>query len=156
MKTLATTLAAALTTAALFAAAPAQAVSQQTIWLRPAGLVTAGAEAIENGQTDRGIELTEQAMKRHLSKRNRATALNNLCAGYTAKRDVERALSACNDAIGTSDTDWRAFNNRGNVHLTRGAYDEAITDYRRAIKLDPNAGVILHNLDLALAAKQGR
>lgn len=156
MKTLAATLAAVVASAALFAATPAQAVGQQTTWQRPAGLVTAGAEAIENGRTDRGIELTERAMKRRLSKRDRATALSNLCAGYAAKRDVERALPACDQAVGAGETDWRAFNNRGNVHLIRGAYDQAIDDYRRAIKLDPNAGVVLHNLDLALAAKQDR
>lgn len=55
------------------------------------------------------------------------------------KRDKTNiALSKYNMAISKNRSDYRAYNNRGNIYLQKGLYIRAISDYNKAIEINPN------------------
>jgi Tfp pilus assembly protein PilF len=52
-------------------------------------------------------------------------------------------------------TDFAPFNSLGRVFAVEGNYDEAITQFRRALEFEPNSALIHTNLGMALS-RQGR
>src|SRR5262249_13043224 len=61
----------------------------------------------------------------------------NRCAEWLGKKDWDRGMKDCTQAIGIVPSAVRAFNNRGSAYFGKGDYDRAIADYNQAIKLDP-------------------
>jgi tetratricopeptide (TPR) repeat protein len=54
-------------------------------------------------------------------------------------------LKDYDEVIRLAPTNRAAFNNRGNVYLSKRQYDRAIKDYDEAIRLDPNEGLFVKN-----------
>lgn len=55
------------------------------------------------------------------------------------KRDkTDIALSKYTRCITKNRSDYRAYNNRGNIYLQKGLYIRAISDYNKAIEINPN------------------
>jgi lipoprotein NlpI len=70
----------------------------------------------------------------------RAAALSNRCGWWWAKKDSDRALADCNEAIKLDPGLAAAHINRGNVYLTRADAEHALNDFNEAIQLDPKSG----------------
>ena len=70
---------------------------------------------------------------------SRAAALSNRCGWWWVKKDPDRALPDCNEAIRTDGANARAFLNRGNAYLSKSDPEHALPDFNAAIRLDPNS-----------------
>src|ERR1700731_2809285 len=68
---------------------------------------------------------------------SRAIALSNRCGWWWAKKDPDRALSDCNEAIQLDRTYAAAYVNRGNAYLNKADASHAFADFNEAIQLDP-------------------
>jgi Flp pilus assembly protein TadD len=83
-------------------------------------------------------------------------AWNNLGYSYYKARQVDWAVACLRRAIELlpthAPTRAMAYDNLGNVHIAQGRYNEAITDFSEALRLNPN-NVDAHN-DLGCALQQ--
>ena len=68
---------------------------------------------------------------------NRAAAFSNRCGWWWAKKDPDRALSDCNQAIRANSGYAAAYLNRGNAYLSKSDFERAFGDFSEAIRLDP-------------------
>jgi len=68
---------------------------------------------------------------------DRAAALSSRCGWWWAKKDSDRALSDCNEAIRLNRNLAAAYLNRGNVYLSKSDFDRALSDFNEALRLDP-------------------
>ena len=92
----------------------------------------------ELGKADDGIASCDRVVSD--SKTNapdRAAALSSRCGWWWAKKDSDRALSDCNEAIRLNRSFAAAYLNRGNVYLSKFDVDDALTDFNEALRLDP-------------------
>jgi lipoprotein NlpI len=72
-----------------------------------------------------------------VSAQNRAAALSSRCGWWWAKKDPDRALSDCNEAIRADSSNAAAYLNRGNAYLNKSDFERAFGDFNAAIQLDP-------------------
>jgi lipoprotein NlpI len=70
---------------------------------------------------------------------NRAIAFGSRCGWWWAKKDPDRALSDCNEAIRADSRYAGAYINRGNAYLIKSDLDHAFADFSEAIRLDPKS-----------------
>jgi tetratricopeptide (TPR) repeat protein len=68
---------------------------------------------------------------------SRAVAFSNRCGWWWAKKDPDRALSDCNEAIRIDRSYAAAYVNRGNAYLNKADAERAFGDFNEAIRLDP-------------------
>src|ERR1700674_4372567 len=73
----------------------------------------------------------------NVTAQGRAGAFSSRCGWWWAKRDPDRALSDCNEAIRADSRYAAAYINRGNAYLLKSDLDHAFTDFSEAIRLDP-------------------
>jgi tetratricopeptide (TPR) repeat protein len=57
----------------------------------------------------------------------------------------DRALKDYDETIRLAPSNRAAYNNRGNVYMSKRQYDRAIRDYDEAIRLDPNEPMYIKN-----------
>lgn len=108
----------------------------QTIGANPQ--LSAGARALQMGDYDEGIRLTLEGLKSHPLPPDRASALNNLCAGYVANRKFDEAIKRCSEAIEIDGRSWRIYNNRALAYLGRGQIRAATRDAQKGLALNPD------------------
>jgi tetratricopeptide (TPR) repeat protein len=102
--------------------------------------LSAGSFAIRVGQYDEGIRLTELGLRRYQpSTADRAAAYSNLCAAYAAKDDPDTAIPFCDQSLGLSSNNWRAYSNRAYAYFLKAMYAEATFDLDAAAALNPEA-----------------
>jgi lipoprotein NlpI len=68
---------------------------------------------------------------------SRAAALSNRCGWWWAKKDPDRALPDCNEAIRLDPSYAAAYINRGNALLNKADFERAFADFDSAVRLDP-------------------
>jgi tetratricopeptide (TPR) repeat protein len=68
-------------------------------------------------------------------------AFRSRCSIWTARRDRDRALADCNEAVRLSPASAAALIERGNVYRLRREPTRAIADYDKAIQLEPNSAL---------------
>jgi tetratricopeptide (TPR) repeat protein len=68
---------------------------------------------------------------------SRAVAFSNRCGWWWAKKDPDRALTDCNEAIRIDRTYAAAYVNRGNAYFNKADFERAFGDFNEAIRLDP-------------------
>ncbi len=61
--------------------------------------IRAGARAFKKGDFTRSISLSRAALKGSMSNKRAAIAQSNLCAAYGSMGDMEKASSACAEAL---------------------------------------------------------
>jgi lipoprotein NlpI len=71
-----------------------------------------------------------------LTAPNRAVALSNRCGWWWTKKDPDRALSDCGEAIRADRAYAPAYVNRGNAYLNKADLERAFADFNEAIRLD--------------------
>jgi tetratricopeptide (TPR) repeat protein len=74
-----------------------------------------------------------------LSKEVLAKAYLSRCDAFGARRQHDRAILDCNEAIELNPAAARAFASRSAIHAARRRYDLALADISNAIRLDPKA-----------------
>jgi tetratricopeptide (TPR) repeat protein len=95
----------------------------------------------EIGKADSNIAACDRALNDpNISGLGRAVALSNRCGWWWAKKDPDRALSDCNEAIKADPNLAAAHINRGNVYLNKADIEHALDDFNEAIRLDPKSG----------------
>ena len=108
-------------------------------------------KALERGNPDRALKLlhSQRAMLSHNKHVGRTEAL--VCRAQFEKRDFAAAEHACNVAVqrGRHQDMWSHLNNRGAVRLILGRYDEALADFRKATRLNPDSRDARQNYQLA-------
>jgi lipoprotein NlpI len=91
-------------------------------------------------QADEGIAACDRVINdSKATPKNRAAALSNRCGWWWAKKDPDRALSDCNEAIRADSGNAAAFLNRGNTFLSKSDPEHALADFNSAIRLDPKS-----------------
>lgn len=89
-------------------------------------------------KADQGIAACDRVINdTKTSTQDRASALSSRCGWWWTKKDSDRALKDCNEAIGVNRTLAAAYLNRGNVYLSRADADHALADFNEALRLDP-------------------
>ena len=83
-------------------------------------LLADGADALNKGEWERGIALTQLGINAPINTKDNAAGYANLCAGYAALRKFELALQNCNRSLELDDSNWRAWQNRAQAHLWLG------------------------------------
>ena len=101
--------------------------------------LSAGAEALMDGDAERGIRLTLKGLQRETRAYDRRTGLSNLCAGYILLDDLETALAYCDRVLEETDRNWRAYSNRALIFVMLGRYADAEADLERAEAISPKA-----------------
>jgi len=92
--------------------------------------------AVKNA--DESIAACDRVLKDpKLTATNRAAAFSNRCGWWWAKKDPDRALTDCNEAIRADPAYAAAYINRGNAYLNKSDFDHAFADFNEAIRLDP-------------------
>jgi len=72
-----------------------------------------------------------------VSPQDRAAALSSRCGWWWAKKDPDRALSDCNEALRADSSSAAAYLNRGNAYLNKSDFERAFADFNAAIRIDP-------------------
>lgn len=108
-----------------------------------------GAAAMASGDWQRGIELTQQGIMAAVSREDRAAGLANLCAGYAALKQFQKALDYCDQSLAVQDGNWRAWQNRAACHLGLGKVDESLRDVQRGLQLNPDSDALQKTLAIA-------
>ena len=70
---------------------------------------------------------------------SRAAAFSSRCGWWWAKKDPDRALSDCDEAIKIDRGYAPAYVYRGNVYLNKSDSERAFSDFSEAIRLDPSS-----------------
>ena len=92
----------------------------------------------ELSKADEGIAACDRVINDpKVNAQNRATAFSSRCGWWWAKRDLDRALSDCSEAIRADSGNAAAFLNRGNVYQSKSDLEHALADFNAAIRLDP-------------------
>jgi tetratricopeptide (TPR) repeat protein len=92
----------------------------------------------EISKADQSIAACDRALSDpKLTGPGRAIAFGNRCGWWWAKKDPDRALSDCNEAIRLDRTLAAAYVNRGNAYLNKADFEHAFADFNEAIRLDP-------------------
>lgn len=109
--------------------------------------------ALRKGKFKKAIRLYKIALKRDAGEQGNIIANTDLCVAHYLQSDLEIALEYCNTAIKLAPNQWISYNNRGNVLIANGSFDEAEASYKKALKLFPKSEIIQKNLKLALTRK---
>jgi tetratricopeptide (TPR) repeat protein len=109
-------------------------------------------ELLTAGNTAEAIDVATQFVKVSTTPDMIYAGNNALCVAYSAARDYDKAVTACDAAIDLRPTYWLALNSRGIAHLKSGRTDAALSDFRAALSDAPGdspiAAMIQHNIDL--------
>ena len=108
-----------------------------------------GAAALMSGEWQRGVELTEAGISGTLSREDHAAALANLCAGYAALKQFQKALGFCDQSLTIMETNWRTWQNRAACHLGLGKIEESLQDIQRGLQLNPDSDALQKTLAIA-------
>lgn len=115
----------------------AAAINSKVIGTQPE--LMAGVAAMQRGDWQEGIELTQTGLEATVSMVDRAAALANLCAAHAALKQYEKGLGYCNESVALQENKWQTWQNRAACHLGIGKIEEALRDLQRGLALNPDA-----------------
>jgi hypothetical protein len=120
-----------ITTISLMAFGTVPVAVAESWELRTAAQEVKGTRAIEAGQLDKGIAIT-QANYGTTPYREKGAMLTNLCVAYILKHDFETAGDYCDRAVKRGFNDREAHNNRGVLRAMQSDYQGAVDDFEKA------------------------
>lgn len=118
------------------------------IVLQPSDLIKRGNIYIESGEIEKAKEALSRALKSSLTSRQRANAHNSFCVANIKEEAWNAAMLQCDAAIEIVPTNWRFFNNRGNVYLGLGQLEQARINYRRGLDIAPKSKTLETNVTI--------
>lgn len=98
-----------------------------------------GANALLEGDAERGVALTLRGLKFAQGQREEKNAHANLCAGFLMLGQPETALVHCDWVIERDPSHWRTYNNRALVYLRLQRFEESEADIRKGQELNPSS-----------------
>ena len=101
-----------------------------------------GADELLAGNFKEGVRLSLLGLAMATGRRERLTALSNLCAGYIMLDQLDTALTYCDLAIDNNDQHWRARNNRALIYVKQKKYLEAEQDILVGQEYAPNSSTL--------------
>ncbi|HKS60414.1 MAG TPA: tetratricopeptide repeat protein [Xanthobacteraceae bacterium] len=108
------------------------------VWLTATPAAANDVDTCENASGDEAIAACTRVINSGLfSGRKLAALLNMRCYELNAKRESDKAIADCSQAIRLHENYPSAFFNRGNAYRAKAQYDRSIEDYSQAIRLDP-------------------
>jgi tetratricopeptide (TPR) repeat protein len=107
-----------------------------------------GARALQLKDFDEGIRLTLMGLRHEPSRRDRALALSNLCAGYVGIKQYGLALESCNAALDIRPRLWRAYNNRALAYLGQNRLAAARQDVEQGLSINPTSRTLIESRNL--------
>lgn len=116
------------------------------IVLQPSDLLRRGNDLIEVGDIEEAKKALSRALETNLTVRQRANTHNSLCVANIKEEAWDEAMKHCNAAINLTRTNWRFFNNRGNVYLGLGQLDLAMENYQRGLRIAPKSKALETNI----------
>ena len=119
------------------------------ILLRPSQLMQKGREHVQVGDSTKAKEYFYTALEHDPSENDMSRIHNGLCVSFIMEENWEDAMKHCNLAIKLRPSNWRFYNNRGNIYLHIGDHEKAIVEYKHGLKLAPSAYVLKRNFKLA-------
>lgn len=128
--------------------------SSSHVVLGPNALLADGSRALLNRQWEKGIHLTLMGLNDTVSNEDRAAGYANLCGGYIAVKQYERALESCDRSIAIDDTNWRAWQNRAAANLGLGRIDDSMQDIQRGLAINPDSPELQKTLAIARARER--
>jgi tetratricopeptide (TPR) repeat protein len=130
------------------ASAETPAATSNTV-IGPNVMLADGAEALMRGDWERGVQLTQMGLTFAISQSDRASALANLCAGFAALKQYQRALEHCDKSIELADDNWRTWQNRAAANLGLGKIEESLRDIQRGLQINPDSDSLQKTLAIA-------
>jgi lipoprotein NlpI len=92
----------------------------------------------ELSKADDGITACDRVINdSKTGAQDRAAALSSRCGWWWTKKESDRALPDCNEAIRLNRSYAAAYLNRGNVYLSTSDFEHALEDFNEALRLDP-------------------
>ena len=119
-------------------------------------LLSAGAEELQRGNYQQGVQLTLAGLERPNTPLDRAAGLANLCAGYVGLQQYELALARCSESIELNAANWRTWNNRAAAYVGKGMFEAALNDVQTGLQLSPQSGTLKKTKQLVLERKRVR
>lgn len=113
-----------------------------------------GYHAMLSGQFDEAVEKFEAGLKLTVTRRDRAKALSNLCAGYIMLHEYPKAVASCSKSLEISQSNWHALNNRALALMGMNKLEEAATDVSAALVLRPTATKLLRTQEILLGKQR--
>jgi tetratricopeptide (TPR) repeat protein len=141
-------LSAALVALPAIACAETPTATSNTV-IGPNVMLADGADALQRGDWERGIQLTQMGMTFAISQQDRASALANLCAGFVALKKYQRALEHCDQSIALVNDNWRTWQNRAAANLGLGKIEESLHDIQRGLQINPDSDSLQKTLAIA-------
>jgi len=112
---------------------------ENTMIIGPNQYLSDGASALQRGAYEEGIRLTLEGLRFQSSRIHRASALNNLCAGYIGARQYDRAIESCDEALEINERNWRIYNNRALAYLGAHQPGAARRELAKGLALNPES-----------------
>lgn len=118
-------------------------------------LVGQASQALVNGDEREAMAFARQVLSYSaMQPQDVANAQNILCIAHMRLGQLKEARRACDQAIALQADNWRFYNNRGLAHMLLGDMEAAVSDYRKALSLAPDAAQVQSNLNLAVARQR--
>ncbi len=111
----------------------------------PDRLTKLGELYLENGDTDKAEEVFKAAVKHDPNNPDRRTAIGE---AFLKAGQEDRAAESFQDSLSLKQ-DTNVYNRLGIALRKKGRFKEAILEYRKAIKVDPNDEVLYYNIGRA-------
>jgi tetratricopeptide (TPR) repeat protein len=124
-------------------------LASTTLWFDVPQELAEGGRMIDKGLVEEGMEITREMMRKSLGINGLAMAHTNLCAGYLHLGEYQEAMRECELGLKLRPRQWQALNNRGGANHGLGNFDAAISDFMRALILQPGNEDIAYNLNMA-------
>jgi tetratricopeptide (TPR) repeat protein len=115
----------------------------------PNVMLADGAEALMRGDWARGVQLTQMGLTFAISQQDRASGLANLCAGFAALKQYQRALEHCDKSIELESDNWRTWQNRAAANLGLGKVEDSLRDIQRGLQINPDSDSLQKTLAIA-------
>ena len=139
---------------AIVAALPSMALaetptSSSNTVIGPNVMLSDGAEALMRGDWERGVQLTQLGLSFAISQQDRASGLANLCAGFAALKQYQRALEHCDKSLELVNDNWRTWQNRAAANLGLGKVEDSLRDIQRGLQINPDSDSLQKTLAIA-------
>ena len=112
-------------------------------------MLSEGATALQNGEWEKGVMLTQMGLMTSVSNSDRAAGYANLCAGYVVLKKYDQALESCDRSIALFSYNWRAWQNRAAANMGLGRMDQCMRDIEQGLALNPESQELQKTLVIA-------
>ena len=126
-----------------------------TGWLAATPAAADDVATCEKASGDEAIAACTRAINSgQYSGRELGALFSIRCFELNGKKESDKAIADCSQAISLHANQASAYLNRGNAYRAKGQYDRAIADYDQAIRLSPNDAAAFYNRGIAYDDKR--